>query len=42
MVNKEGKTPEEVIAIVTTFSCIYGKRGGKRIVQTIKEESGHG
>ena len=45
--NQESKSPEEelvrdLIAIVTSFSGrIYGKRGAKRIIQTIKEESAH-
>ncbi|MHC1635309.1 MAG: IS607 family transposase [Candidatus Methanospirareceae archaeon] len=48
VVNHEGKGPEEelvrdLIAIITSFSGrIYGKEGAKRIVKTIKEESGHG
>ncbi|MDF2956988.1 MAG: putative site-specific integrase-resolvase [Candidatus Alkanophagales archaeon MCA70_species_1] len=47
VVNQESKSPEEelvrdLIAIVTSFSGrIYGKRGARRIVQTIKEESAH-
>ena len=47
VVNQESKSPEEelvrdLIAIVTSFSGrIYGKRGAKRIIQTIKEESVH-
>jgi len=46
VVNQESKSHEEelrdLIAIVNSFSCIYGKRGARRIVQTIKEESIHG
>ena len=48
VVNRESKSPEEelvrdLIAIVTLFSGrIYGKRGAKRIVQTIKEECARG
>jgi len=46
VVNQESKSPEEelvrdLIAIVTSFSHIYGKRGAKRIVQTMKGESAH-
>jgi len=46
VVNQESKSPEEelvrdLIAIVTSFSHIYGKRGAKRIVQTMKRESAH-
>ena len=48
VVNRESKSPEEelvrdLIAIVTSFfGRIYGKRGAKRIVQTIKEECARG
>jgi len=42
VMNQESKSHEEELRDLNSFSCIYGKRRAKRIVQTIKGESVHG